>query len=218
MKKIIYLFLLNYTSLFSISANDFITKAKCDQIIDKRFLKICYNYDLRAAKAVSYTLHGDLVNAVNIKKRPYFKVEKLIPRAYRARYKDYTHSGWDRGHLAPDAAFDWSQESLDATYFLGNIIPQSRKVNRYIWTKAERYARFVAVQRGEINVVNVVIYPMSPLRIGAIRIAVPVGYYKIIYSSDQSFKKCFYYKNSNDIIKKTDRLRNHVVDCNNIKY
>jgi endonuclease G len=210
-----YLLYLN-TSIFAISPNDFINQSDCDQIIEKNFLIICYDYNLKAPTAVSYTLHGDQVNELNIEERPYFKIEPTIEREYRASYDDYTHSGYDRGHLAPDAAFDWSEDSLEETYSLANIIPQARKVNRYTWTKAERYARFVAVQRGWVNVINVVKYSDTPLRIGSHGIAVPNSYYKVLYSDDQTYTKCLYYANDNNIITGDDRLTNHEVNCNEL--
>lgn len=214
--KIFILALLLTKSLLAISSQDFINSSDCNQIVDKTFITICYDYDLKAPKAVSYTLQGDLVNEVNIEKRPYFKVEKTIDPNYRASYSDYTKSGYDRGHLAPDASFDWSQESLDAVYTLANIIPQARKVNRYTWTKAERYARFIAVSLGEVNVINVVKYASNPPRIGKHGIAVPSGYYKVLYSTDQTYTKCLYYANDNNITTSEDRLRSHEIDCNEL--
>ena len=202
--------------IYAITAEDFINVEKCNQIIDNGFIRICYSYDLKAPKAVSYVLQGDLVNEVNIEERPYFKSEQTISSEYRAYYADYTNSGYDRGHLAPDAAFDWSQESLNAVYTLANIIPQARKVNRYTWTKAERYARFVAVQRTSVNVLNVVKYESTPKRIGSHGISVPSGYYKVLYSDDQSYTKCLYYKNDNNITTSEDKLRNHEVNCDEL--
>ncbi len=214
--KLITLTTLTVSSIFAIVANDFINNEDCDQIIEKHFLTICYDYNLKAPTAVSYTLRGDQVNALNIEERPYFKIERTIEREHRASYSDYTYSGYDRGHLAPDAAFDWSEESLEETYSLANIIPQARKVNRYTWTKAERYARYVAVQRSIVNVINVVKYSNTPERIGDNQIAVPSGYYKVLYSNDQSYTKCLYYANDNNIITSDDRLTNHQVDCNEL--
>jgi len=203
-------------SLFAITANNFINTTNCNQIIKKNYITICYDYNLKAPTAVSYTLDGDLVNELNIEERPYFKIERTLPKEYRASYSDYTNSGYDRGHLAPDAAFDWSEESLNEVYTLANIIPQARKVNRYTWTKAERYARFVAVQRGQINVINVVKYSNIPLRIGKNQIAIPSGYYKVLYSDDQSYTKCLYYVNDNTITTQDDRLTNHQVECSEL--
>ena len=211
--KFIPIVLLSISSLFAISANQFVNDNDCNQTIDKEFLSICYDYNLKAAKAVSYTLQGDLVNELNIAKRPSFKVERSVSRSVRASNSDYTGSGYDKGHLANDAEFDWSQESLNATYTLANIIPQARKVNRYTWTKAERYARFVAVQLGQVNIVNIVKYSNNPERIGKHGIAVPSGYYKVLYSTDQSYTRCLYYSNNNTIDTSNDKLRNHEVNC-----
>lgn len=214
--KLITITALMTNSIFAITANDFINTTDCDQIITKNYLEICYDYNLKAPTAVSYTLRGDQINLLNIEERPNFKIERTIASEYRASYSDYTHSGYDRGHLAPDAAFDWSEESLSETYSLANIIPQARKVNRYTWTKAERYARFVAVQRDIINVVNVVKYDNNPQRIGSHGIAVPSGYYKVLYSDDQNYTKCLYYVNNNNITTQDDRLTNHQVDCSEL--
>ena len=205
-----------YTNLYAININQFINNRECNQTVDKEFFNICYDYDLKAAKAVGYTLYGDLVNENNIDKRPSFKVEKAIDIQYRASTKDYTKSGYDRGHLACDAAFDWSHESLNATYSLANIIPQARKVNRYTWIKVERYARYVAVNLGEVNVINVVKYSKNPKRIGKHHIAVPTGFYKVLYNKDQNFTRCFYYANDNNIDTSEDKLKNHVVDCKEV--
>ena len=55
---------------------------------------------MKGAKYVFYTLDGKLVNKLNIKKRPSFYTEKNLKKKYRSHTRDYTHSGYDRGHLA----------------------------------------------------------------------------------------------------------------------
>jgi len=194
----------------------FINENSCDQIIDKVFLEICYDYSLKVAKSVAYTLEGDLVNELNIQERPSFYQEESIDKPYRAKSSDYTHSGYDRGHLAPDAAFDWSQESLDATYSLANIIPQVPEVNRYMWIKVEAYARDKAIDLGEITVVNVVKYGNDNLHIGEDNITVSIGYYKILFNRDESYEECFYYANDINASSEDDNLSKHKVDCHNI--
>ena len=204
------------TTLQAIETTDYLNEDNCDQILDKEFFQVCYDYNLKAPKAVSYTLYGDLVNETNIEKKPSFKIDREIEKAYRASSSDYRKSGYDRGHLANDASFDWSQESLVSTYKLSNIIPQARKVNRYTWIKAERYARFVATQLGNVEVINLVEYSDEPQRIGKNQIAVPSGFYKILYNDDQNYSKCLYYKNDNDINTKEDKLKQHEVECSTV--
>ncbi len=189
----------------------FINSYNCDQIIDKVYFKICYDYTYKAAKSVAYTLEGDLVNEKNIQERPKFYPESAIYDPYKAYDSDYVHSGYDRGHLAPDAAFDWSQESLEATYSLANIIPQDETVNREQWEKAEEHARKEAVILGEVKVVNVVIYPKNPKKIGKDQISVSKGFYKIMYNKLKNYQECFYYENNATLNK--NNLYGNRVDC-----
>ena len=196
----------------------FVNDENCNQIIDKEFLVICYDYMLKVAKSVSYTLYGDLVNELNIDDRPSFYVEQAIAPAYRATTKDYTHSGYDRGHLAPDASFDWSQESLDSTYSLANIIPQVPAVNRRMWIKAEKYERDKAVELFELNVVNVVEYNSTSTHIGENNISVSIGFYKILFNHDEDYEECFFYLNDLNASSKGDELKNHLIDCSKVRY
>ncbi len=216
LKKYTIIVTLLLSPLLALDSSQFINEDNCNQILDKEFFQVCYDHNLKTAKAVSYTLYGDLVNETNIEKRPSFKIDREVEKQYRASTKDYTKSGYDRGHLAPDASFDWSQESLDATFKLSNIIPQARKVNRTTWRKAEHHARFIATVLGEVNIINLITYPKNPTRIGKNQIAVPEGFYKVLYNNDQNYTTCLYYKNDNNINTKEDKLRQHEVECSTI--
>jgi len=199
--------------------SQFVNDIACDTIIDKEFFEVCYDYKLKAAKSVAYVLAGDLVNESNIKDRPNFYEEELLDEAYRVSASDYTNSGYDRGHMAPDAAFDWSQESLEATYSMANIIPQIPEVNREMWTDVEKYSRRKAVDLGEVSVINIVKYnPERSRRLGHNKIAVSKGFYKVLYNEEKAFKECYFYENRpyEDVSK--DKLIDHWVDCNTVSY
>ena len=193
--------------------SDYINDEKCDKIIDKKVFTVCYDYIAKGAKYVYYTLDGKLVNAVNLKKRKSFYTEKNLPKAYRSYNKDYTHSGYDRGHLASDASFDYDKKVLRKVYTMANIIPQSPKVNRYTWIKSEKLERLVAVKLGSVHILNGVIYDENPQRIGKHNIAIPKAFWKMIFNDDANYKKCFLYQNSRDIDTKKDKLKNHEIEC-----
>ncbi|RMG33103.1 MAG: DNA/RNA non-specific endonuclease, partial [Methanobacteriota archaeon] len=103
----------------------------CDQILDKTYFKVCYDYRMKGARVVSYTLDGNLVNKLNLKKRPRFYPDRHIPERYRSYPSDYTRNPlhMDRGHMASDASFDWSYKSQKSTYVMSNIVPQFYLVN-----------------------------------------------------------------------------------------
>ena len=121
--KFILLFIV-FISLSATDLSDYINKKKCDQIIDKKVYTICYDYMEKGALYVSYTLNGELVNKENIKRRYSFYTEKNLPKNYRSQSRDYSHSGYDRGHLASDASFDYNEKTLRKTYSMANVIPQ----------------------------------------------------------------------------------------------
>ena len=191
----------------------FINESSCSQIIDNEFIIMCYDYKKKAVKSVSYTLLGDLMNETNIDERPSFYVEKELKSKDRISSTDYTNSGYDKGHMAPDAAFDWSQESLDAVYTLANIIPQAPQVNRRSWAKLERYVRDMAEEFGELDIVNVVKYGQRSSRMGKNRMAISKGYYKILYNEDENYEECFYYSNKLGVSADKDEIEDHSVSC-----
>ena len=194
----------------------FVNESNCSKIIDNEFIVMCYDYQKKAVKAVSYTLFGDLMNELNIEKRPSFYVEKELKSKDRISSTDYTNSGYDKGHMAPDASFDWSQESLDAVYTLANIIPQAPQVNRRSWAKLERYVRTKAEEIGELNVLNVVKYGQRSSRMGKHRMAISKGYYKILYNEDENYEECFYYANKLGVSTDNDKIDNHIVSCSSV--
>lgn len=192
--------------------SDFIDLKTCDQIIDKQVFKICYSYKHKGALAVWYELDGDLVNKNNIVERPVFYSEKNIPIQYRTKSQDYLNSGFDRGHLAPDANFDYDLKAQAKTYSMANIVPQSPTLNRKVWIKAEKYERLIADKLKTTTVINLVDYSKSTQQIGKNNLSVPNTFYKIIFNNDKNFKKCFKYENI-EINPQTDKLKDHQITC-----
>ncbi len=211
MKKI----LLSSTVIIALNAtdiSDFINLNTCDQIIDKQVFKICYSYKYKGALAVWYELDGNLINKNNIKNRPDFYSEKNIPIQYRAKSQDYINSGFDRGHLAPDANFDYDLKTQVKTYSMANIVPQYPTLNRKAWIKAEKYERLIASKLKNITVINLIDYSKSTQQIGNNKLSVPNTFYKIIFNDEKNFKKCFKYENI-EINPETDELKNHQITC-----
>lgn len=188
----------------------------CDQVLNKGFYHICYDYGYKGAKYVTYDLDGSLVNKVNIKKRPRFYPDKEIPREYRTYPKDYSHNRFraDRGHIYSDSAADHSQKTLNGVYTMANIIPQHRSVNRFGWKRLEKYERLAATKLGKVHVVNGIEYGNNPKRLKKSGIAYPVGYWKKI--TGRNFERCFYYKNELVRNPKADKMRDHEVSCSSL--
>jgi len=77
-----------------------------------------------------------------------FRPDDRLPKGWaRVTPSDYTGSGFDRGHLAPNADRYGSREAADATFLMTNIVPQTPDLNRGPWQKLEAYIRSL-VNRG----------------------------------------------------------------------
>jgi len=72
------------------------------------------------------------------------------------KHEDYTRSGYDRGHMAPNADFNDTLENALLTFFIANIWPQTPLVNRVEWLQTEDEARRLAVEYLIVRVVIIV--------------------------------------------------------------
>ena len=202
-------FPINYTTLFS--------SQNCNQVIQRSAYISCYDYNTKGSHILAYRLSKNDLTRGYIQRPdgdPFYD-DKAIPRTKRVNAYSYRGSHYDRGHLRPYASSAYSQEMVNQTYSLVNVLPQTPELNRKRWVKAEKYERLIAKKIGQVDVVNIADYSQSSKRIGRDGILVPTGFYKIIIGND--FKRCFYYKNSRKHIP-NDKLKDHVIDCNSVYY
>lgn len=123
----------------------------------------------------------------------------------------------NRGHfIVADADFDYDKKALNKAYTMANIIPQSATVNQKTWTKVERYGRTLAQKLGYINSISIAKYDNPNQKIGN-DIVIPTKLYRIYFNNEANFEKCFEYDNVLDVNYKSDKLKNHEIDCNDLK-
>jgi len=71
-------------------------------------------------------------------------------------HSDYSNSGYDRGHMAPNADFDDTYENAVLTFFIANIWPQLPVINRVEWLATENWTRKLASEYLVVKVVIIV--------------------------------------------------------------
>jgi endonuclease G len=67
--------------------------------------------------------------------------------------KDYTGSGFDRGHLCPSKDRSDTPENNKAVFTMLNILPQAGDNNRGPWEKAEEFERSLAQSDREVYII-----------------------------------------------------------------
>ena len=103
----------------------------------------------------------------------------------------YRNNEWDRGHLAPAAAFNCDRETLKKTFSYLNCALQHEGLNRGPWKELERFERNLA-KFFEVRVSIEVDFGNSPYRVptGA---AIPIGFRKTISFDNKLYQ--FYFPN-----------------------
>lgn len=99
----------------------------------------------------------------------------------RVEHSDYTRSGYDRGHMAPAADMKWSKKAMEESFYMSNICPQNRKLNRDDWGDLEEACRQWAKKYGTVYIACGPIYDKAkPERIGRNKVAVPDRFFKVV--------------------------------------
>ncbi|WP_350657117.1 DNA/RNA non-specific endonuclease [Psychrobacter sp. S1-30-MNA-CIBAN-0213] len=121
-----------------------------------------------------------LQQAKEIDREDSFHEESRVPRSARASLSDYSGSGYDRGHLAPNADMATRSQQYDS-FSLANIAPQSPRNNRYIWRNIESATRYLTQQYGEVYTITGVAFTDKKTKQLAGRVLVPSHFFKAVY-------------------------------------
>jgi endonuclease G len=86
---------------------------------------------------VSYKINSVPNDAQHLKRPSRFSSDW---RSFNSvRHQDYTHSGYDRGHMAPNYAISrlYGKQAQLETFVMTNITPQKPNLNRKLWQRLE---------------------------------------------------------------------------------
>lgn len=121
-----------------------------------------------------------LEDAEEITRDDSFHEESRLPQSMRAHLSDYKKSGFDRGHLAPNADMATLAQQYDS-FSLANIAPQAPKNNRYIWRNLETVTRYLTKQYGETYVVTGVAFEGKKIAQLQKNVLIPTHFFKAVY-------------------------------------
>ncbi|MEI8287934.1 MAG: DNA/RNA non-specific endonuclease [Verrucomicrobiota bacterium] len=107
-----------------------------------------YNDNLHEPNWASWDLTTDDVGSSG---RSTFITDTNLPAGFtRITTGDYTHSGYDRGHMCPSGDRTVSMAVNDMVFYMSNIIPQAPDNNQGVWANLETYCRTIAAQGNEL--------------------------------------------------------------------
>lgn len=148
------------------------------QIIHHKFFSLSYSEKHEQSEWVAYHLKDNHI--VNTKfNRPYFNKDSKI-KSRSAHYKNYSKSGYDKGHLCPAADRKFSKDAHDETFIMSNVSPQLHSFNSGIWNRLEQKTRYWATKYKGLYIVTGGVLKPNLKTIGTEKVTVPKSFYKII--------------------------------------
>ena len=120
---------------------------------------VAFNPKQNVSDWAAFRLRREDLKNPKVERKDNFRPDPEVPTANQVVHADYTHSGYDRGHLAPAAAMKWSKEAMDDSFYMTNIAPQvGSGFNQHIWKSLEQKMRQWACKRGTLYVVTGPLY------------------------------------------------------------
>lgn len=155
------------------------------EIVHHTWFTLSYNEDHEQAEWVAYELTRDHLNE-NWAARPNtFRPDPDV-RTESATPRDYSGSGYDKGHLCPAADMAFDEKAIDETFYMSNMSPQDPAFNVGIWRELEELTRDWARKFNRLYVATGPVLTKSTYtQIGFSKVSVPHAYYKVLLAPDQ---------------------------------
>ncbi len=125
---------------------------KDNYLLKKDYFALSYNNAKGTPNWVSWRLVADDLG--DAPRQLVFDTDFTLPKTFnRVVHKDYSGSGFDRGHMCPHSDRAKNETTSFATFVMTNIIPQAPQVNQKTWEYLEEYERGLAKKKSELHIV-----------------------------------------------------------------
>lgn len=124
-----------------------------DYMMVKPYFVLSYNSDKGIPNWVSWQVtSADLGDAP---RKQVFDSDTTLPVGFKViNTRDYSGSGFDRGHMCPHSDRAANQDMSFSTFVMTNIIPQAPNVNQKAWAQLEDYCRELARKGDHLYIVS----------------------------------------------------------------
>ncbi|RZG76418.1 DNA/RNA non-specific endonuclease [Acinetobacter sp. WCHAc060025] len=134
-----------------------------------------------------------------IKREDNFHEEERVSSNHRALLSDYRGSGYDRGHMSPNADMSNTASQFDS-FSLANMVPQAPKNNQQVWRELEEATRaMVTKQKKDVYVVTGPVFSGKKLKTIGNGVIVPTAVFKAIYIPKHGIIGAYYAPNDNSL-------------------
>ncbi|MCH5229857.1 MAG: DNA/RNA non-specific endonuclease [Muribaculaceae bacterium] len=146
------------------------------QIKEYTGFTVSFNKDNHTPNYVSWELLDKEIVNERSRSDKFWQDEEIIGCP---SHKDYSYSGYDRGHMCPAADQKWSDEAMNDCFVMSNMCPQDHRLNAGAWNTLENKERQWAKRDGSLIIIAGPIYSEYDSKtIGDIGVRVPSAFFK----------------------------------------
>lgn len=158
----------------------FLPKGSSGQIIHHDYYSLSYNEQNEQSDWVAYELTKASIILPNVPREREFRPDYDV-NSQSAFHRDYTNSGYTRGHLAPAGDMAFNSEAMKQSFYMSNMSPQIEEFNGGIWRELEENVRDWAYKNEKIYIVTGPALNRGVLqKIGENKVSVPKYFYKVV--------------------------------------
>lgn len=172
----------NYEVPVASSSDDryFLPTGSNSEIVAHEFYTLAYNEKHEQADWVAYELTKAQLQLPNVKREREFRPDYSV-KSGSAFHRDYTRSGYTRGHLAPAGDMAFSTQAMKESFYMSNMSPQLEAFNGGIWRELEESVRDWAFDDDRLYVVTGPVLSKGILKkIGDNKVSVPKYFFKVV--------------------------------------
>lgn len=194
----------------------FYPESTTGEIIEHTHYTLSYSEEHEQAEWVAYKLTAENLKKKRVKRAKKFYPDKSV-KGISAYHKDYSHSGYTRGHMAPAGDMAFSEEAMRESFYMSNMSPQVKECNGGIWRELEETVRDWAYKNDELYVVSGPVLNEGHIitQIGRNKVSVPDLFYKIVLDVKGSDKKAIAFLIPNE--KSEKQLNKYVTSIDDIE-
>ncbi|MBD5284096.1 MAG: DNA/RNA non-specific endonuclease [Bacteroides sp.] len=152
------------------------------QIMDYTGFSVSFNRDNHTPNYSSWELTGNETDGASTRTNKFLKDDRV---AGCPTTRDYSNSGYDRGHMAPANDMKWSEKAMADCFYLTNICPQIHELNNGAWKTLEQKCQIWAKRDNSLYIIAGPIYTDNDTkRVGDIGVRVPSSFFKVIVAPE----------------------------------
>jgi len=159
------------------------------EVVNHRYYSLSYMEKYEQAEWTAYMMTREMLNAENVDRNAHFNPDYSVSTR-SAYHRDYSNSGYTRGHLVPAADMAFDTLAMRESFFMSNMSPQVKECNNGVWKELEENVRDWTYKAGTLYIVSGPVINGAYKTIGKEnKVAVPHSFYKVLLDYEDPERK-----------------------------